>query len=81
MGRVPGFRVNPVDTTGVGDAFIAGLLAGLLEQPDMPLTYERLHTMCRLGNAAGALATTRRGAIPAMPTRAAVKALTSEEAA
>ena len=31
-GRVPGFKVQPVDTTGAGDAFVAGLLAGLLER-------------------------------------------------
>jgi sugar/nucleoside kinase (ribokinase family) len=29
----------------------------------------------RLGNAAGALTTTKRGAIPALPTRAEVEAL------
>jgi len=80
-GRVPGFKVDPVDTTGAGDAFVAGLLTGLLDHTDAPLTSERLRTMCRFANAAGALATTRRGAIPAMPTRAAVTALTTEEAA
>jgi len=69
-GRVPGFKVQPVDTTGAGDAFVAGLLAGLLEGGDAPLTPERLYTMCRFANAAGALATTQRGAIPALPTRA-----------
>jgi len=73
-GMVPGFKVQPVDTTGAGDAFVAGLLAGILEEGG-PLTPERLTAMCRFANAAGALATTKRGAIPALPTRAEVSEL------
>ena len=53
---------------------MAGLLAGLLEDTG-PLTPERLTAMCRFANAAGALATTKRGAIPALPTRAEVMEL------
>ena len=79
-GKVPSFSVVPVDTTGAGDAFMAGLLTGLLEHPDEPLTSERLYTMCRFANAAGALATTMRGGIPGLPSRAAVTALITEEA-
>jgi fructokinase len=79
-GRVHSFSVVPVDTTGAGDAFMAGLLTGLLEHPDEPLTSERLYTMCRFANAAGALATTMRGGIPGLPSRAAVTALITEEA-
>jgi fructokinase len=79
-GKVPSFKVSPVDTTGAGDAFMAGLLTGLLEHPDEPLTSERLYTMCRFANAAGALATTKRGGIPGLPSRAAVTALITEEA-
>ncbi len=72
-GDVPGFRVNPVDTTGAGDGFLAGLLAGLL---DGGLRFERdvVQRALRLGNAVGALTTTQRGAIPALPARAAVDA-------
>ncbi len=72
-GFVPAFRVEPVDTTGAGDGFVAGLLAGLLDQG---LRFERavIESALRLGNAVGALATTQRGAIPAMPTRATVDA-------
>jgi fructokinase len=32
-GRVPGFPVTPVDTTGAGDGFVAGLLKGLIDTP------------------------------------------------
>ncbi len=78
-GFVPAFRVEPVDTTGAGDGFVAGLLAGLLDQG---LRFERavVESALRLGNAVGALATTQRGAIPAMPTRAAVEAFIKRQA-
>ncbi|EWY40293.1 fructokinase [Skermanella stibiiresistens SB22] len=79
-GKVPSFTVDPVDTTGAGDAFMAGLLTGLLEHPNAPLTSELLHDLCRFANAAGALATTQRGGIPGLPNRAGVMALMSEEA-
>ena len=55
LGPVPAPRVESVDGTGAGDAFVAGLLYGRLA--GWPL--ERAS---RLGNAAGALATTRVGA-------------------
>lgn len=73
QGGVPGFPVQPVDTTGAGDGFVAGLLAGLL---DHGLRWDRdtLQKALRLGNAVGALTTTQRGAIPSLPTRAAVEA-------
>ncbi len=71
-GYVAGYQVPTVDTTGAGDGFMAGLLAGLLEigfQLDSP---QRLLDVLRLANAAGALTTTKRGAIPALPTREAL---------
>ena len=72
-GFVPAFRVEPVDTTGAGDGFVAGLLAGLLDQ-GLRFETEVIESALRLGNAVGALATTQRGAIPAMPTRTVVDA-------
>jgi fructokinase len=67
-GEVAGFAVNPVDTTGAGDGFVAGLLKGLHDQPDAHTAEDRLRAICRYANAVGALATTQRGAIPALPT-------------
>ena len=71
---VPGFPVEAIDTTGAGDGFVAGLLSGILERggtlPDDPAELERLG---RFGNAVGALTCTRKGAIPALPTRAAAE--------
>lgn len=77
-GRVAGFQAQPVDTTGAGDGFVAGLLTGLLDADfpwdDIPALEQAL----RLGNAVGALATMQRGAIPALPTRAVVEAFMRE---
>lgn len=66
-GMVEGFSVNPVDTTGAGDAFVAALLKRLLDHPDAYENRDRLLQVCRYANAAGAIATTDRGAIPALP--------------
>lgn len=73
--RVPGMAVTTVDTTGAGDAFVAALLAGVLEDVGTAFTPDRLRGICRFANAAGALATTSPGAIPALPDRAAVNRL------
>ena len=73
-GAVPGFPVTAVDATGAGDAFMAGLLAGLLQEPQAAPRPEALTRICRFACAVGALTTTTRGAIPALPTRAAVDA-------
>ncbi len=76
-GEVSGFQVEVVDTTGAGDGFMAGLLAGLL---DAGLSWDEaaLRRALRLGNAVGALTTTQRGAIPALPTRSAAETLMRE---
>jgi fructokinase len=73
-GNVASFPVTAVDTTGAGDGFMAGLLAGLLRDPQALAEPARLDGLCRFANAVGALTTQERGAIPALPTRAAVEA-------
>jgi fructokinase len=72
-GVVPGFSVEAVDTTGAGDAFTAGLLSGLLDLPDLRPDSASMVAICRRANAMGALTTTRRGAIRALPDRAALQ--------
>ena len=72
-GMVGGFAVASIDATGAGDAFVAGLLDGLLTDPGAPGDPDRLRAICRFACAVGALTTTERGAIPALPTRAAVE--------
>jgi fructokinase len=78
-GEVAGYAVNAVDTTGAGDGFVAGLLKGLLEQPDAYANEDRLRAVCRFANAVGALTTTRRGAIPALPTFEQVETFLSKK--
>jgi fructokinase len=72
-GTNPGFNVEPIDTTGAGDAFVAAVLYQLLRRnivvSDLQhLDQSDLWDICRFANAAGALATTKRGAIPSLPT-------------
>lgn len=66
-GEVASFRVEAVDTTGAGDGFVAGLLKGLLERPQVFEDDASLRAACRYANAVGALTTTQRGAIPGLP--------------
>jgi len=72
-GQVPGFVVQPVDTTGAGDGFVAGLLVGLLEG-GLRWDGDSIERALRLANAVGALTTTQRGAIPALPAMDQVRA-------
>jgi sugar/nucleoside kinase (ribokinase family) len=74
---VPRFEVTAVDATGAGDAFVAGLLSRLLGGTGRLKTRSRadLSEAVHFANAAGALATTKIGAIPSLPTLAAVRTL------
>jgi fructokinase len=74
QGEVASYPVRAVDTTGAGDGFMAGLIAGLLSEPEALADPARLEAVCRFANVVGALTTLERGAIPALPTRAAVEA-------
>ncbi|XP_072952681.1 probable fructokinase-6, chloroplastic [Typha angustifolia] len=71
-GRVSGLKVTAVDTTGAGDAFVAGVLSQLATDSSLLQDEERLREALRFANACGALTVTERGAIPALPTRQAV---------
>jgi sugar/nucleoside kinase (ribokinase family)/D-arabinose 5-phosphate isomerase GutQ len=55
--RVPAFKVKVVDTTGAGDAFLGGVLAGLLWKLKWP-------EIGRLANASAAIGIGRLGAFP-----------------
>lgn len=76
-GRVSGFEVETIDTTGAGDAFLGGMLFQILER-DKDLTKwtaEDISTSVQFANAIGALVTTKKGAIPAMPNRSEIDQL------
>ena len=76
-GHVPGFAADVVDTTGCGDAFLAAFLAGLVTEGRRlsELDEAALRRLVAAANAAGALNAARRGAIPGLPTRAAIDRL------
>jgi ribokinase len=63
---VPAYRVRPVDTTAAGDGFAGAFAVALAD--GVPAA-EAL----RWGNAEGALAVTREGAQPSLPTRSEVE--------
>ena len=62
-----GYRVDPVDTTGAGDAFTSGLVAALVDGHD-------LAAALGFANAVAAVTTTAPGAMTALPTREEVTA-------
>jgi ribokinase len=64
--HVPGYNVEVVDTTAAGDAFVGGLAVALAQG-------QNLAEAVRYANVAGALAVTRLGAQPSLPTRQEVE--------
>ena len=71
--RVPSISVKPVDTTGAGDAFYAGVLSQLDGKGRAEWTDEALNAAFRFGNVCGALNTLGRGAIDCLPNVETVK--------
>ena len=67
-GSTSAFEVTPIDTTGAGDAFCGALAS--------QLAWTRLDDdVLAFASAAGALATTRAGAVPSLPRRPDIDAL------
>ena len=63
--QFPAHKVPAIDTVAAGDAFVGAFSTGISEGM-------RVEDAIRLGNAAAAVAVTRRGAQPSLPTRADV---------
>ena len=69
QGLVPGFSVKVADTNGAGDTFFGALLSRIAGRGGLDgLTEEELNSFVRFANKAASITTSRRGAIPAMPT-------------
>jgi fructokinase len=86
--HVAGFHVNTIDASGCGDAFIGAMLAGLLagghDQGRLAvaeLGLTDIEATLQFANAAGALTSTKRGVIPAIPTAAETRAFLNRERA
>jgi fructokinase len=76
--EAPPVSVEVVETTGAGDGFLAAVIAELLPERERlgslaNVSERKLAETLELANAVGALACTKPGAIPALPTRAEVK--------
>ena len=73
--QAPAYEANTVDTTGAGDGFWGGVLHGLLQSGKRPeeLSDEEVNAILDFSNALGSLVTTRKGAIPAIPTMSEIK--------
>lgn len=68
-GQISGFDVDVEDTTGAGDAFVAGFLHQLCTHGRSYLMdADCAHEVVRYASAVGALTTTRAGAIAGQPT-------------
>lgn len=65
-----------VDTTGAGDSFWGGILTCIVDEKADPatLTKDQGSRFLRFANSVAGLCVEKRGAIPAMPDRAAVEA-------
>lgn len=72
-GIIPGFRVEPVDTTAAGDTFTGALAAALDQGLALPKAL-------RFANAAAALSVTRSGAQVSIPKRPEVEEYLREQA-
>ncbi len=87
-GYISGLPVKVADTVGAGDAFMVALLAQILKRTDKEVqglagfdfeNSELVAAVCQYANAAGAFATTRPGAIPALPTQRQIRKVLNTE--
>ena len=72
-GHVPGVRCTVGDTNGAGDTFFGAALSRLCKEDLAALTPDKLEPILAFANKAASITTSRRGAIPAMPTLAEVE--------
>lgn len=69
--RLPTYDVKTIDTTGSGDSFFGAFLYKIVEsgKPLSEMLFSELKEFSDFANASGAMCSTKKGAIPAMPTK------------
>ncbi|PRQ17406.1 putative fructokinase [Rosa chinensis] len=72
-GCVEAFHVTAVDTTGAGDSFVGALLAKIVNDQSVLDDEQRLREVLKFANACGAITTTKKRAIPALPTESELR--------
>ncbi|KAJ1703721.1 hypothetical protein LUZ63_003500 [Rhynchospora breviuscula] len=77
-GTVDSFKVVQVDTTGAGDAFVGAMLSKLVQDLSALQDEKKLREVLSFANAGGAITTTKKGAIPSLPTEGEVLKLMQE---
>lgn len=78
--EIPGFPVQRIDATGAGDAFWGAFLYRLTQggfEESIPEA-SALTEFCQFAGAAGALACTKRGGIPALPALRQIEVFINE---
>ena len=73
-GFLPAYKVKSTDTTGCGDAFMGAILYKMTHRNN-----DSLRQMTQFANAVGAICSTKKGGIPAMPNMNAVKSFNGKE--
>ncbi len=82
FGSVPSFPVNAIDTTGAGDGFWGTVLyhlCGKSREELAQISRSEMGEIAMFSCAAGALTTTKKGAIPGIPTRQEIIAFIQEK--
>ncbi|PHT46403.1 Fructokinase-2 [Capsicum baccatum] len=64
------YYTKTIDTTGAGDSFVGALLTKIVDDQAIIQDEARLKEVLRFACACGAITTTKKGAIPALPTEA-----------
>ncbi|WP_027340722.1 aminoimidazole riboside kinase [Halonatronum saccharophilum] len=78
---IPAMKVEAVDTTGAGDAFVSGILYNINEiNKDLTeLNKEEMDNITRFAAVSGALAASQKGAMSALPTLDKVEDILEEK--
>ncbi|KAL8104342.1 fructokinase-2 [Apium graveolens] len=75
QGKIAGFHVKTIDTTGAGDSFIGALLCKMVQDQSIITDEAKLKEVLKFACACGAITTTKKGAIPALPTESEAQTL------